>query len=326
MPSFLGLDIGYSNVIAVFGDGEAQHECIVRPSQAAPLHAIPGDSGLRAGEVLVDLDGEPWVAFAAPGRVQEGRELHEDYTSSDAYKALFKASLLHAAGDNDVIDVLVTGLPVSQSRDEKYVQGVVNTMIGIHRVSAKRSIEVKSVVVVAQPIGTLTDIYCSSEHSDVVEESVSLIIDPGFFSVDWVLFDHKELVSKSSSSSVKAMSVLLEACNEEIAKDHGGIPGIEKIEHALQSGKSFILMFGRKVELAEYLKKACDIVVPAVFTEIKQSLRFLKGRAVDCVILGGGGASLYEEYAKAEFPESLVVRPNNSVTSNAVGFYNIASS
>lgn len=85
-------------------------------------------------------------------------------------------------------------------------------------------------------------------------------------------------------------------------------------------------MFGRKVELAEYLKKACDQVIPAVFTEIKQSLRFLKGRAVDCVILGGGGASLYEEYAKAEFPESLVVRPHNSVTSNAVGFYNIASS
>ncbi len=325
MKRFLGLDIGYSNVIAVFGDGVEQPESIVRPSQAAPLVDIPGDSGLRAGEVLVDIKGEPWVAFAAPGRVQEGRELHEDYTSSDAYMALFKASLLHAAGDEDVIDVLVTGLPVSQSRDEKYVQGVVQAMTGIHQISAKRSIEVKSVVVVAQPIGTLTDIYCSSPHAEVVEESVSLVIDPGFFSVDWVLFDHKELVQKSSSSSVKAMSVLLEACNEEIAKDHGGIPGIEKIESALQSGKNFILMFGRKIELSEYLKRASEAVIPAVFTEIKQSLRFLKGRAVDCVILGGGGAALYEEYAKKEFPESLVVRPGNSVKSNAEGFYNIAS-
>lgn len=326
MPNFLGLDIGYSNVIGVHGDGDGKPGSFIRPSQAAPLSSIPGDAGLREGEVLVDVDGEQWVAFAAPGRVQEGRELHEDYTQSPAYKALFRGALLYAAGDSDVIDVLVTGLPVTQARDDKYVQGVIQTMTGVHQVAPKRSIEVKSVVVVAQPIGTLTDIYCHSEHSDVVEESVSLIIDPGFFSVDWVLFDHKELVAQSSSSSVNAMSVLLQACNEEVARDHGGIPGVEKIEHALQTGKNFILMFGRKVELAPYLKKASDRVIPGVFTEIKQKLRFLKGRAIDCIILGGGGAALYEEYAKAEFPESLVIKPEDSVASNAIGFFNIAAS
>jgi plasmid segregation protein ParM len=325
MGNYLGLDIGYSNVIGVYGDGETQ-DTFIRPSQAAPLNEIPGDAGLRAGEVLIDVDGEKWVAFAAPGRVQEGRELHEDYTASNAYKALFKASLLHAAGDTDVIDKLVTGLPVSQSRDEKYVQGVVQMMMGSHQVTPARTITVKEVVVVAQPIGTLTDIYCSTNHGDVVEESVSLIIDPGFFSVDWVLFDHQELVSTSSSSSVKAMSVLLDACNEEIAKDHGGIPGIEKIESALQSGKDYVLLFGRKVELGIYLERAADRVVPTVFTEIKKTLRFLNGRAIDCVVLGGGGASIYERFAKAEFPDSLIIKPQNSVQSNANGFYNLAIS
>lgn len=326
MSTFLGLDIGYSNTIGTFGDGVGQPESFVRPSQAAPLASIPGDSGLRAGEVLVDVNGEPWVAFAAPGRVQEGRELHEDYTSSEAYQALFKASLLHAAGSGDVIDVLVTGLPVTQARDESYVGALVETMTGTHRISTKREVTVKSVVVVAQPIGTLTDIYCTSDSADVVEESVSLVLDPGFFSVDWVLFDHRELVAQSSSSSVKAMSVLLQACNEEIGLEQGGIPGVEKIEHALQSGRSYILMFGRKVELDVYLKRAADRVIPAVLGEIKQSLRFLRGRAIDCVILGGGGASIYEEYARSEFPESLVIKPTNSVKSNANGFYIIAMS
>lgn len=68
------------------------------------MSVLPGDSGLRPGEVIVEVDGAPWVAFAAPGRVQDGRELHEDYTSSHAYEALFKGALLHAAGDKDVID------------------------------------------------------------------------------------------------------------------------------------------------------------------------------------------------------------------------------
>ena len=141
--------------------------------------------------------------------------------------------------------MLVTGLPVTQARDESYVKALVETMTGTHRISSKREVTVKSVVVVAQPIGTLTDIYCTSDSADVVEESVSLVLDPGFFSVDWVLFDHRELVAQSSSSSVKAMSVLLQACNEEIGLEQGGIPGVEKIEHARQSGRSYILMFGR---------------------------------------------------------------------------------
>ena len=326
MPTFLGLDIGYSNVIAVFGNGEHEAESIVRPSQAAQLSAIPGDSGLRAGEVLVEVNGEQWVAFAAPGRVQEGRELHENYTTSLAYEALFKASLLHAAGEGDVIDVLVTGLPVTQARDGSYVDAVVQMMTGTHRIAPQREVTVKQVIVVAQPIGTLTDVYCNSENAHIVEESVSLILDPGFFSVDWVLFDHRELVPKSSSSSVRAMSVLLEACNEEIAKEHGGIPGTEKIEHALQSGRDFILLFGRQVSLEPFLKKAADRVIPGVMTAIKKTLRFLNGRAVDCVILGGGGAQIYEQYAAREFPESLIVKPSNSVKSNAYGFYSIALS
>lgn len=329
MSNVLGLDIGYSNVIAVFGNVDGQPESIIRPSQAVPLSVLPGDSGLRAGEVVVEVDGASWVAFAAPGRVQDGRELHEDYTSSHAYEALFKGALLHAAGDNDVIDCLVTGLPVSQARDQAYVETLIKRMTGTHRITPKREVTVKRVEVVAQPIGTLTEIYCNAdatEVAEVIEESVSIIIDPGFFSVDWVLFDHRELVVNSSSSSLKAMSVVLEACNEEIAKDHGGIPGVEKIEHALQSGKSYILVYGRKVELAEYLERAAERVVPSVFIEIKQGLRFLRGRAIDCVILGGGGASLYEPFARKEFPDALVVKPINSVKSNAEGFWHIARS
>lgn len=228
MQNVLGLDIGYSNLIAVFGQADGQPESIVRPAQAVPLSVLPGDSGLRAGEVVVDIDGAPWVAFAAPGRVQDGRELHDDYTSSQAYEALFKGALLHAAGESDVIDCLVTGLPVSQARDKGYVTALVDRMTGTHQVTPKRTVTVKQVQVVAQPIGTLTDIYCNSNAAEVIEESVSIIIDPGFFSVDWVVFDHRELVANSSSSSLKAMSVVLEACSEEIAKDHGGIPGAEK--------------------------------------------------------------------------------------------------
>lgn len=321
----VGLDIGYSNVITVFGPEDGLHESVeIGPAQATPLNLLPRDAGLRAGEVVVEVDGEPWLAFAAPGRAQGGRELHEDYTASKAYEALFKGALLNAAGETDVIEKLVTGLPVHLALDDGCVERLRSKMIGKHRVSKLREIEVLDVDVIAQPLGALSEIYVAGEHSSVIDESTVLVIDPGFFSVDWVLFDNRELVKQSSNSSLKAMSVLLEACNHEIAKDFGGVPGIEKIEQALQNDRDYILLFGKKVELAKYLDFAAETVVPAVLTEIKQGLRFLKGRAIDCIVLAGGGARFYESYVRNEFPGALVVMPADSVASNARGFKQLA--
>lgn len=321
MSNVMGLDIGYSNVIAVFGNSSSAPEKIIRPAQAVPLSVLPGDAGLRAGEVLVNVGGVEWVAFAAPGRAQEGRELHEDYTASDAYEAMFKASILQAAGSDGVIDMLVTGLPVTQARDAEYVNRLIARMTGTHQVSPKVEVTVKKVAVVAQPIGTMTSIYCDTDYGEMLRGAVSLVLDPGFFSVDWVVFDHEELVATSSGSSLKAMSVLLSATNEEIAKDYGGNPGQEKIESALQSGKSYIILFGKKVELKEYIQRAAEKVIPNVFIEIKRSLRFLSGRAIDFVVLGGGGAEVYEQFARQNFPDATIIKPDNSVTSNAYGFW-----
>ncbi|WP_349617956.1 ParM/StbA family protein [Azotobacter salinestris] len=325
MSKKVGLDIGYSNVIAVYSGDSGNQESIVRPARATPLNALPRDSGLRAGEVIVEVDGQPWVAFAGPGRAGD-RELHKDYTASDYYQALFKGALLNAACNSDVVDTLVTGLPVSQFHDKSYVRALKERMTGRHRISPKIEIDVRQVEVVPQPVGTLTDVYCTSEHAEVIEESVVLVIDPGFFSVDWIVFIQRELATKTSNSSLKAMSVLLETCAEEVALDFGGNPGTDKIEWALQEGKNSIMLFGRKVDLPEYLKRASDRVIPTVMREIKQELRKLENQVVDCVILGGGGASLYESYARQEFPSALILCSSDIIRSNAQGFWHIAHS
>lgn len=321
MPNVLGLDIGYSNVIAVFGDSSSTPETIIRPAQAVPLDVLPGGAGLRDGEVLVNVGGVEWVAFAAPGRAQDDRELHDDYTASDAYEALFKASLLHAAGSDGVIDKLVTGLPVSQARDPEYVNRVIERMTGTHQITPKVSVTVNKVFVVAQPIGTITTIYCTTDLGEELDEAASLVIDPGFFSVDWVAVDRQQIVSESSGSSLQAMSVLLHAANEEIAKDYGGNPGPERIESALQSGKSYVILFGKKVELKEYMQRAAERVIPKVFKDITRSLRFRGGRSIDYIILGGGGADIYEQFARQNFPDAKIVKVEDSVISNGYGFW-----
>lgn len=79
----------------------------------------------------------------------------------------------------------------------------------------------------------------------------------------------------SSGTSLKAMSVLLKTINLLIQEEHGGSPGIDKIEKAIRSGKNEILLFGQKVGLKEYLdRESCnDPAVPAQLSGFGIGLR-----------------------------------------------------
>jgi plasmid segregation protein ParM len=48
-----------------------------------------------------------------------------------------------------------------------------------------------------------------------------LVIDPGFFSVDWVLIAHRDLHRQSCGTRLNASSVVLEEAARRMAKDHG---------------------------------------------------------------------------------------------------------
>lgn len=60
--------------------------------------------------------------------------------------------------------------------------------------------------VLPQLVGTLNYIYSTYEATDDLDEGVILVLDPGFFSVDWVVFRRKDIVRDSGDSSMEAMS------------------------------------------------------------------------------------------------------------------------
>ncbi|MGX8249714.1 ParM/StbA family protein, partial [Escherichia coli] len=92
-------------------------------------------------------------------------------------------------------------------------------------ITLKRSVTVKSVVVVPQPAGAYMDIVSSTKDEgllEVLREGKTVVIDPGFFSVDWVALEEGEVRYHSSGTSLKAMSVLLKTINLLIQEEHGG--------------------------------------------------------------------------------------------------------
>jgi plasmid segregation protein ParM len=320
----VGLDIGYSNVKIAFGHADQDEpNLIIRPAQAAPVASLNGNIDLKDGEHYVYLNNEQWVGFVNPGRSGVKRELHADYPATETYRALFNASISEVCTDGRTeIDHLVTGLPVKQARDAMLVERLVAQLTGTHQVSPKREITVKKVTVLPQPVGTLNYICATYENPEILEESVLLVLDPGFFSVDWVVFRRGDIVRDSSDSSMEAMSALLDAINAEIAKEYGGNgPGRDKIEIAMQNGRSHVLLFGEQVELAPFIEHASSIVAPKALLNMKQQMRFLDGEAMDFVLLGGGGGTCYKPAAQQVFPRSKTVTSDRPVISNAFGYW-----
>jgi len=323
-PGFiLGLDIGYSNLKMAMGFRGEKVTTTVLPVGAGPLALMPQQLTGGAGSCIqVVIDDEKWVAGVEPDRLQGwDRELHGDYPATKPYKALFYAALL--LSEQKEIDVLVTGLPVNQFMDPELRKALKKRLEGEHQITPKRAVTVKSVVVVPQPAGAYMDIVNSTEDGDlldVLHEGKTIVIDPGFFSVDWVALEGGEVRYHSSGTSLKAMSVLLKTISLLIQEDHGSSPGIDKIEKAIRSGKDEILLFGVKVGLKEYLDKASFGVAQNALTPMRTSMRE-DGMDADVVLLAGGGASAYKAAAKELFPKSRIVMAGDPLVANAKGFW-----
>lgn len=325
----LGLDVGYSNLVIAYGHSDAQQplKVLTMPAAAVPISKMPGaltgevDLGLGA-RVLVD-DEEPWVAGIDPSRLDTwSRELHADYPSTKIYRALFHAALV--ACETDEIDLVVTGLPVNQFQDKELRSSLVERLKGEHRIAKKRTINVKDVVVVPQPSGTF--MYAldeaqsqGSEVMDAIEHGRSIVIDPGFYSVDWVMLDRGGILHSSSGTDLNAMSKVIEQARSLIEADHGTAPAIERIEQAVRTGETDILFRGRRMHIGEYLEQASATVANAAFSKIKASLRM--NSDLDVAILGGGGADSYRKVVEDAFPGILIAHPKQPVVSNAVGFW-----
>ena len=93
------------------------------------------------------------------------------------------------------------------------------------------------------------------------------------------------------------MSVLLQETDRLIQEDHGGAPGIEKIEKAIRAGKAEIFLYGEKVSIKDYFKKASTKVAQNALIPMRKSMRE-DGMDADVVLLAGGGAEAYQDAAK----------------------------
>jgi plasmid segregation protein ParM len=321
----LGIDIGYSNLKLALGKHGSEPKVLLRPAGAAPADRL-GEmiTGKKDEDFLrVVVNGKPFVAGLSPDRAELwSRELHEDYPSTESYRALFHAGLL--LSELEHIDILITGLPVSQYLNQDLRNRLQTLMAGEHQVTPRRRITVENVKVVPQPVGGFVDHVWNLKDASEFEDSRVLVVDPGFFSVDWVLISNGELRRQSCGTSLEASSVILDEAAKLLANDFGGNVGRERLENAIRQTQTEVRLFGEKIDITPYLKTAADKVGPIVTTRLRESLR-KENAGADIVLLVGGGAGFFESSIKEAFPQLKVSTPESPVFANARGFWRMGA-
>lgn len=319
----VGLDVGYGNLKVAFGQANARPQTHIRPVGAAPKAAL----GMEMGGSEVDglsvlVDGEPWVAGVDPFALGTAfqRKLHQDYPATAQYRALFHAALVMT--NRRVVDLLVVGLPVSQFLESGQRERLAERLRGEHTVSDTRKVTVRDVLVVPQPMGAYLD-YLYYTGTDARHMGV-LVLDPGQYSVDWVVVTAGTIQKASSSSSKMAMSVVLEKAVEDVQGRLGVKVSPDRIERAVREGCSEVVIGKHKEDLGALMQKASNAVCVPVVEQVLSKMR-QSDDMVDVVILAGGGAQAYRAVVDRFFPESVVAISDDALFANARGFFHYGS-
>lgn len=330
-PVVRAIDVGYGNVKYVASHSKGMPiACSLFPS-LAPQAAANGDLGsgvfARRNTVPITIGGLRYEVGRDAELAQDmsyGRVLDGDYSMSDTYLALLRGALYYMR--QPVIDMLVLGLPVSYY--DQFAERLAERVIGKHSIPDFRAedpntapvieVEVKNVRVIPQPIGAFMDHSTGNGQYNRMRTQMNLLIDPGYFTLDWVVAKGVKMINSRSGSHNGGMSAILRQIAEQIA------PVIETpqidvaiLDRALSEGCNPFFYSQEFTDWPKYVAVGKEKARQAL-----QALATKVGSGVDIqnIILAGGGATFFLDVVKEKFPKHTVIVAENPVYANVRGF------
>lgn len=330
LPIIRAIDVGYGNTKVLVSRDLAKNTMgsILFPS-LAPRCVSSSDVSAADGFLKkrntwrVNVNGFEYEvgpdSLKAQFGNESGRMLKENYCLSENYKALVYGGLLQI--NEPHIDVLVLGLPMSTWR--QYKEALTDEMTGHHQISNDFSVHIGKVIVAPQPLGGFYDHGLGIGQFRAMKEQMNLIIDPGFFTLDWLLCDGVVPIdSRSNAVNNGGMAEIIREVSEHVAKDFdttiAQVGSFDRIDKSLRE-RAPIRLFGQDSSrsIDDYLeiakKRALDPLLKLV-----QNVG-APGN-IDNIILVGGGSHIFVDLIQKEFPRHQIQIAYDAVFSNVRGF------
>lgn len=316
----IAVDIGYGNVkyAARRGDGAlavGHFPAIAALSVGRELSDGATD-GLNAFRVEVGQEhyvvGED-AGLALAGH-ESGRILNRAYHESKPFLALFRGALAYLGKPSEV-DLLVTGLPVESVRTAR--ERLEERLTGEHPLPDGAVTRIKQAWVLPQPVGGFLHHAIGNGVYQDLRDSLSLIVDCGFFTVDWIIAKGLKVAFERSGSAPGGVSQILIKLAQAIGDEMGEpFNDLARLDEALRNGHRLDL-YGRTFDFGHLWPR-----VRPVMDQVCQRLLGAVGTLSDigAVVLVGGGAALYQESIRKICKRNPLVLVKDPMYANVKGF------
>jgi len=243
-PTVRAVDVGFGRVKCTVPAPDGGVAVLSFPSMAIPADpsAVRSLSTRRrdtfdvpVGDAIYEVGRDVGLAQAGGSF---GRDVTDEFYKGKIYEALTKCALRYMAeaGDSS-IDVLVLGLPVNQYDDATRRDHLRQTYEGQLDLGGGKRVNVKRVVVQAQPMGGYAAL---EEHLDELNEEIRatggalqplqsadeldelsvLMVDPGEHTLDWMLIQQGTINARASGAASDAgRHRIVRAVQEGLATD-----------------------------------------------------------------------------------------------------------
>ena len=332
--TILAIDVGYGNTKLVWGTARDE-SCELLFKSIAPTTRQNDDAFAGFSQpmdrVAISVNNRNFLV--GPEAYLAGSAttiLDKDYIKHDEYLALLRGAMYYMMKKSGTIkqkiDGLVVGLPISNFNEHR--DALLKLAIGIHTLptpvgmrsmyGSTFDVLVDKVLVLPQPIGALRN-YAGNLHSG--DNSVSLIVDPGYHTFDWVIAYGMRPDMQRSGSFDGGVAHILREVSAQAGKTLGiGVIDFVQCEDALNT--SILLHKSRSYAFEEFRGIAEDAATEIV-NKFASALDVT--RPFERIVMAGGGAMFYVTALRNRFPDFEIVASSDSVMANARGFYAFAA-
>lgn len=343
-PVVRAIDVGFGLVKLSLRQGDGLS------FMSFPSMAIPADAsavrtlGTRRRDTFdVPVDGASYEVGRDVGLAQAGgsfgRDVTDEFYRGAIYEALTKGALRYMleAGDR-VIDVLVLGLPVNQYNDSTRRDYLRSRYEGRIEVGDGHHMEVRKVVVQAQPMGgyaalddhleALNALIAATPGAlrplvsgEALDDLSVLMVDPGEHTLDWLLIQQGSINPRASGAASDAgrhrvVRSVLESLVAEIGRPLG--PAVmPRINEALRHDHPVKL-----TGVAHDLKRFEPVIMTVVEDSINRMVDGLRDahEIIDLIVLVGGHPERYRDVLVKRFPAIPVFIMPDPMAANVRGF------
>lgn len=330
-PEVCAVDVGFGFVKYRNGKGNPQKvPLIVSPYRKSKEGLATGESPQTAIVKTEIILGE--YRFVGPGIISTLPAnpgqciMNDDFSKTSDYLALLRGAL--TLMDVTAVSVLQLALPLTTYFT--HADDLKKAMVGPHSLykssKEKYTCFVYRVEVAARPIGAYANFLRYRKIQGVAVGNNSLIIDVGYFTLDWVVATGNQISDERSGSTKGRMSVVVRTIMNALNEEHkvsinAGLA--QQIEEALGTDNLTIKFYGEKVDFAKYIVNVQDDVVDHINVVVDAV-----GSAQDIsdIVLCGGGAKLFTPHFKKRYPKNIITCRADSQFEVVNGLYAMATS